>query len=634
MESRSRNKRKRTFSNDFDYDSSSYEYFTIQTMNKTSRNNFYSSHQSISSNNFKNTISNLFLKRKPKLNVKLVSNYHNYYLRERIKSNSQFQHLFLTEKNIPYSKITSPFSTLYSKSTQGNTTISPYQDKKTSTFYSNYKLKYDNKNKENNNKRFNKSQRAFFPSVRAEKFFEFKDKVNNEIKGKYILYQKKDFCDKLEKSLQDKIEQYKQNIRKVESTGKLYYSYLKTYDNYEKHLDNVLNREIDINENYKQSIYQLKNEIERIKIKISKLKIQLKENFQNKCFLMCVKNSTRLVEKFSHEDLEELRFDNLLISYHLNENNNNENLKKKSIQNVNRKSTIGRRNSSIQHVKSFTRTTTVLSYITSPKKNVSERKLSISSMERLVNANRKNQMNRKLFNDPQDFVDHLGSIRNNISNSLMIYNNIRDEINLNKHELANIENDQNIKNYLKSLKEDVEISEKKLIDYKTRYDDLKKICENLQLENNKASNTLNKVQQRIYNMYNNISSFLKINQDVSQMTDLQILNLFEKSLNTLLMKKNQDKENYPNEYKKILKEIDKKKKEEQTKNLIIKQKNDLNKKINKVIEKSQKLLFKPKRKTEKNIYLMDLHSKKKIKKPVNQENPYELLEYSYNKFLL
>ena len=324
-------------------------------MNKTSRNNFYSSHQSIYSNNFKNTLSNLFLKKKPKLNVKLVSNYHNYYLRERIKSNSQFQHLFLTEKNIPYSKITSPCSTLYSKSTQGNTTISPYQDKKTSTFYSNYKLKYDNKNKENNNKRFNKSQRAFFPSVRAEKFFEFKDKVNNEIKGKYILYQKKDFCDKLEKSLQDKIEQYKQNIRKVESTGKLYYSYLKTYDNYEKHLDNVLNREIDINENYKQSIYQLKNEIERIKIKISKLKIQLKENFQNKCFLMCVKNSTRLVEKFSHEDLEELRFDNLLISYHLNENNN-ENLKKKSIQNVIRKSTIGKRHSSIQHIKSFNRT--------------------------------------------------------------------------------------------------------------------------------------------------------------------------------------------------------------------------------------------------------------------------------------
>ncbi len=54
-------------------------------MNKTSRNNFYSSHQSISSNNFKNTISNLFLKRKPKLIVKLVSNYHNYYLRKRIK---------------------------------------------------------------------------------------------------------------------------------------------------------------------------------------------------------------------------------------------------------------------------------------------------------------------------------------------------------------------------------------------------------------------------------------------------------------------------------------------------------------------------------------------------------------------
>ena len=128
-------------------------------------------------------------------------------------------------------------------------------------------------------------------------------------------------------------------------------------------------------------------------------------------------------------------------------------------------------------------------------------------------------------------------------------------------------------------------------------------------------------------MYNNICSFLKINKDISQMTDLQILNLFEKSLNTFLMKQNEDKINYPNEYMKILKEIDKKKKIEQTKNLIIKQKNDLNKKINKVIEKSQKIIIKQNRKTEKNIYLIDLHSKKKIKKPVKQENPYELLEY-------
>ena len=60
MESRSRNKRKRTFSNDFDYYNSSYEYFTIQNMNETSRNNFYSSHQSIYSNNFKNTLSNFY----------------------------------------------------------------------------------------------------------------------------------------------------------------------------------------------------------------------------------------------------------------------------------------------------------------------------------------------------------------------------------------------------------------------------------------------------------------------------------------------------------------------------------------------------------------------------------------------
>ena len=49
----------------------------------------------------------------------------------------------------------------------------------------------------------------------------------------------------------------------------------------------------------------------------------------------------------------------------------------------------------------------------------------------------------------------------------------------------------------------------------------------------------------------------------------------------------------------------------------------------KVIEKSNKILFKPKRNIGNNIYLMEINNrnKNKNKSNVKKENPFELLEY-------
>ena len=639
MEDKIKNKRCRNFSHDLDFDSNSIDYYTIQSMNKTSRNNFYSTTISTQTNQFLSTKTNSFLNRKAKLklNLKLL-NYHKNYLHERIQLNKKFQHLFITEKKIPFNKVISPFSTYYSKSTQGNTTITPYQEKRTSI--------YSNKEKSRNitlikvNKTENNSNRfyKFFPSARSEKLGDFKKKINDEIKGKYILYQKKDFCDKLEKNLENKIDQYKQNIKSLNITGKLYNSYIKTYDNYEKKIDNVLTIEIDKNENYKQIIYQLKSDIARIKIKISKLQVQLQENFQTKCFLLCVKNSTRLVHKFSPNDLEELKYDNLLISYHLGEHldrNNNSIERKNSMERrskFGRRNSIGRRNSqSFKTSKSYHRASTIFSFLNSfsPKKHLSERKLSISSIGKIIENQKPKFINKIIFNDPKEFVDHLDSITDNISKSLNIYNNIREEINYLKHELVNVQENKNMKKYVKLLNEDIEIAEEKYLNYKRRNEDLKNTFNYLSLQNNKANKKFNNLQQRINNMYLNVSSFLKFYKDISQLTDLQILNLFEKCLNTLMMKQNNLKIKFPNEYKRIVKEIDKKKKEEQTKNHIIKQKEKLNEKIMNVIEKSNKILFKPKRNIGNNIYLMEINNrnKNKNKSNVKKENPYELLEY-------
>ena len=645
MESnKSRNRHERNFSNDLEYELSLSDNNIIQSLNNSSKYKNYMNTIHISNSSLSKTITNNFLKKKSKLNLNFP-NFHSNYLHEKIKSNEQFQKIILTEKNIDSNnKIMSPMTTFYSKSTQLNTTLTPFQNIKNLI----YSPKILSRNKKINifknktDKIFSRTQ-SVFRTLRAEKLNEFKEKINKEIKGKYILYQKKDYCDQLNQKLQNKIDQYKQNIKMITITDKLFYSYTKTYDNYEKKLYNVLNIENEVNENYKIIITQLKSDILRMKYRMKRLLIYLQENFQNKCFLLSVKNSTRLVEKFSSKDLEELKYDNLIMSYHLKENNNsnnnnnrnssNENIKNKTNNDSNKNSrkkmpSIKKNINPLKTKKNFKRTSTILSYLTSPKKNPYGRKMSIYSMGKLIESERPFHKNQKnIFNDPQDFINHLDSISSNISQSLYVYNNIRNEINILKHELYNIKNNKELKNYLNILTKDIINAEKKLLDYKSKNEDLLSTVNNLQKLNDKAHNSLIKVQEKMYNMFMNINTFFKVYYNIDEMTDLQILKMFEKYLNNLIKQVKEDQIKFPNEYNKMIREIEKRKKDEQTRLLIIKQKEDLNKKINKVIEKNKKITVKPRRKIEKSIHLINKLPYNNNQKVINKEKTINYFEY-------
>ena len=645
MESnKSRNRHERNFSNDLEYELSLSDNNIIQSLNKPSKYKNYMNTIHISNSSLSKTITNNFLKKKSKLNLNFP-NFHSNYLHEKIKSNEQFQKIILTEKNIDSNnKIMSPMTTFYSKSTQLNTTLTPFQNIKNLI----YSPKILSRNKKINifknktDKIFSRTQ-SVFRTLRAEKLNEFKEKINKEIKGKYILYQKKDYCDQLNQKLQNKIDQYKQNIRMITITDKLFYSYTKTYDNYEKKLYNVLNIENEVNENYKIIITQLKSDILRMKYRMKRLLIYLQENFQNKCFLLSVKNSTRLVEKFSSKDLEELKYDNLIMSYHLKENNNsnynnnrnssNENIKNKTNNDSNKNSrkkmlSIKKNINPLKTKKNFKRTSTILSYLTSPKKNPYGRKMSIYSMGKLIESERPFHKNLKnIFNDPQDFINHLDSISSNISQSLYVYNNIRNEINILKHELYNVKNNKELKNYLNILTKDIINAEKKLLDYKSKNEDLLSTVNNLQKLNDKAHNSLIKVQEKMYNMFMNFNKIFKVYYNINEMTDLQILKMFEKYLNNLINQVKEDHIKFPNEYNKMIKVIEKRKKDDQTRLLIIKQKEDLNKKINKVIEKNKKLIVKPRRKIENNIHIINNLTYNNNKGVINKENTINYFEY-------
>ena len=196
-----------------------------------------------------------------------------------------------------------------------------------------------------------------------------------------------------------------------------------------------------------------------------------------------------------------------------------------------------------------------------------------------------------------------------------------------KHELYNVKNNKSLENYLKILKNDILNAEKKLLDYKSKNEDLISTVNNLQILNDKADSSLIKVQEKIHNMFMNFNIFFKVYYNINEMTDLQILKMFEKYLNNLINQVKEDQIKFPNQYNKMIKEIEKRKKDEQTRLLIIKQKDDLNKKINKVIEKNKKLIVKPRRKVEKNIHLINKLTYNNNQKIINKENTINYFEY-------
>ena len=81
----------------------------------------------------------------------------------------------------------------------------------------------------------------------------------------------------------------------------------------------------------------------------------------------------------------------------------------------------------------------------------------------LPDSEKPKHKNSILFNDPQDFINHLDSISTNISQLLIKYNNIRSEINILKHELYNVKHDKKLKIFLKVINEEINIAEKKIV---------------------------------------------------------------------------------------------------------------------------------------------------------------------------
>ena len=624
--------------------SNDYFYDNIELKNIGSNNKMILSTtlSTETSNPFK-TITNNFFKHKPKVNVKLIKNFHKDCLREKFLNNKKYKKTNSEEK-AKY-KLISPYLIKNPKSSKRNIPIRlnlNYNSNNTSINNSLSKTKinltynkiYIRDNSINNinnrtltrrdtfekyeelleNKKQNNNFYSYLPKIRAENLGEFKDKIKLEIKGKYLLSFRQELNNNYKLDLQSKIENYDKNIVSVKYNKNLFDSYCETYDNYEKKLFSDLLIEFETNELLKVKKANLKSDIQRLKYHTLRTINLLNENFKIKCYLMSVKNQTKLIEKFPKEDLEELKYDQKIITYYMSQIS-----KKKRIQ-----VRYSRKMSNLIPKRNFKRNDTIFTFLNDSKNNLERKSISKNSENQLIHEN------KLMFKDKNDFQQHFDNIVYNIMFSLNNYTEISHNLNYEKTKLDKLIEEEKIFISKKNkINENIEMLENQFNFKKIQNEEIINYYNQLKSSHNDKKNTLSKLHKKICNIFNNIEKYLKIDSKTkSELDDFKMLQLLEVFFYKLIQQNINDKKNYSNLYDKLLKKYEVKKKLEKNKGLLKNQNDSLIKRMNKIFEKSQKLIIKPRKKIGENLYLMfeNLKKKPKINK-TEEHSDFDLIEY-------
>ena len=624
--------------------SNDYFYDNIELKNIGSNNKMILSTtlSTETSNPFK-TITNNFFKHKPKVNVKLIKNFHKDCLREKFLNNKKYKKTNSEEK-AKY-KLISPYLIKNPKSSKRNIPIRlnlNYNSNNTSINNSLSKTKinltynkiYIRDNSINNinnrtltrrdtfekyeelleNKKQNNNIYSYLPKIRAENLGEFKDKIKLEIKGKYLLSFRQELNNNYKLDLQSKIENYDKNIVSVKYNKNLFDSYCETYDNYEKKLFSDLLIEFETNELLKVKKANLKSDIQRLKYHTLRTINLLNENFKIKCYLMSVKNQTKLIEKFPKEDLEELKYDQKIITYYMSQIS-----KKKRIQ-----VRYSRKMSNLIPKRNFKRNDTIFTFLNDSKNNLERKSISKNSENQLIHEN------KLMFKDKNDFQQHFDNIVYNIMFSLNNYTEISHNLNYEKTKLDKLIEEEKIFISKKNkINENIEMLENQFNFKKIQNEEIINYYNQLKSSHNDKKNTLSKLHKKICNIFNNIEKYLKIDSKTkSELDDFKMLQLLEVFFYKLIQQNINDKKNYSNLYDKLLKKYEVKKKLEKNKGLLKNQNDSLIKRMNKIFEKSLKLIIKPRKKIGENLYLMfeNLKKKPKINK-TEEHSDFDLIEY-------
>ena len=546
-----------------------------------------------------------------------INNFYKNHLQLKIKNNLKLQNLLLFEKNKNNRNISSPLSNSnstrfysnYSNNSIFKSNISNLKYYKTNKSFFRKKTPSNISIKKNNFLNSNQSNLNIINSYISinknkliEHVFNFKNKIKSEIKLSYLLKYKKELIIKYINQRENNVDEYVQNINLLNKTKKYLDIFLRDYSNYTIYLYEIIKKETRINEKLQNKKIVLKNDSEKLKNNQKKLINVLEKLIINKFFLLCVKNNTINIDKFSLKDYNEIKNDRYILNYRINESLGNLNKNNNNILNLKRK----------KYSSFFQNLITTKRFSTTMKNQNNNNFLSMKTY--------KPKKNKLIFNSPEEFNLHIKSFEFRISELLNNYNNIQEQLKNYKLEYNNLLNDKN----LKIISEKLDFEEFSL---NQKFNEVKEkniyLIKNLKhsKENNEKSKKNQKILlNKLIEIYNSLNKFvyIKLNNLYSKKIDINYCFTIEKQINKILLNDNYYKNTFNEEYFILKDKIENENKIKMRKEKIKEKKIELKIKLNNENLKKNKIIFKPLRIEDFKINYIKNYNKNKNKKSNSQ----------------
>ena len=442
------------------------------------------------------------------------------------------------------------------------------------------------RNKPKMYKQFNLTMtNSYLLSYRNETLSNFNHKSKEMVFSNYIKNIQEYEIKKFKEGIQIQLELYDIEIHRLKEMIFLIKTFIKDDEKYLEDLRKTLKSETELNEMLIEKKEQCFIESFLLNNRLAKIERKYSKSIKNKFFLICVKNGTNEIEKFTEEDKKDYDLDKETIEY----------------------------------LSNFTLFEKMLNTISQEQYD----KLSINEIEKVIFGRKLIRPPRIIFNSPKIFKKKLNEIETTIQKSLMIFNESQKELNIIREELNSkvdfIESEKNINLFYQN---EIEKYLEKYNEAKKRNDYLNNYIKIIKLQS-KKSIQLKIVEDKILEMYVEINKIFplcikrKFNEKKSTILYLQDL---ERGINNLIKYEDEQKLKNNKEYFNCKKSIEKKHKIKKFKELKEKAKMEFEERIQRIITKNNKFIFKQNRK-------INIKNKKKNQKKIIQNNNEENFDF-------
>ena len=422
---------------------------------------------------------------------------------------------------------------------------------------------------------------------RAESLHQFSIKNKEMVYSNYVKMLQENEVKKYNEGIKTQIELCNLEIYNLIQRLKLIKAYIRDEEKYYVHLQKTLKKETEYNEILLKKKDECFTENYLLNHRLAKIERSYRKSMNNKFFLLCVKNGTTQLEKFTIEDQND---------YYLDLD-------------------------TLNHLSNY--------FIFERKINEFENKnLSMREVEEIVFGRKLIREPRIIFNCPKEFKSKLNKIESNIQKCLIEFNQSQNELikmrDIYKEKMDLITKDFEIDNFYKN---ELNKYYQKLNEVKIRNDYLKNYIKGIKFKKNKNKKVdLDLIDDKIFEIYVNINEKypISIKRELTEsMNSITYLQDIERGINQLIKYKREYIKINNAAYLEVKKKIERENRIKKIKELKEKAKKDFNEKIERVLAKSSKLTIKHKRKVHK-IYINTSKKHQNTKKNNDDTDDYEL----------